>query len=225
MTATSSLNFSKTFYFLTFLIAIFLIIRPVSAEDATSPGTTRKDLVKQKIEARKDSIEKRVVAVKDKIASREAVLKAKLLVFKDKRKAEITERINTNLNKINQNQTTQMQKHLERMSVLLDKLENRVNTGSSDIKDPQAAKVAISSARASVDQATSAVKTQAGKDYTLQVTKESKVKADAQAMRTKLNTDLKSVRQLVITTKQMISNAIKTARTGQIVKEGTPSGK
>ena len=157
--------------------------------------------------------------------AREAVLKAKLLAFKDKRKAEIADRVNTNLNRINQNQTTQMLKHLEKMSALLDKLEARVNAGSADIKDPQAAKTAISSASAQIASATSAVKTQAEKDYTLQISSETKVKADAQALRSKLGTDLKSVRQLVIAAKQKVSNAVRIARTGQIIKEGTPSGK
>lgn len=215
MIATCNLNLSKILYFLTFLIALFLLIHPVLAEDATSPGAARKNLVKQRIEVRKDSIEKRVVAVKDKIASREAVLQAKLQAFKDKRKAEITQRVNTNLNKINQNQTAQMLKHLEKMSALLDKLEARVNT----------AKTAIASARTSITSATSTVKAQSEKDYTLQVTSEAKVKAEAQALRVKLHTDLKSARQSVIDAKQKASEAVRTAKSGKIVKEGTPSGK
>lgn len=162
------------------------------------------------------------VTRKEKVASREAAMKTKLQAFKDKRKAEAAARINTKLNNINAKQTAGMLKHLGKMSALLDKLKARVNSGSPDIKDPAAAKAAIADSRAKIASATAAVKTQAANDYTITVTSESKIKADAQAQREKLHADLKAVRQQVIAAKQSVANAIRVAK--GLRKEATQSG-
>lgn len=190
---------------------------------ASGPGVVRKPFIQEKIED-----------LKEKMASKTAVLKAKLAAFKDKRKAEIAERINTALNRINQIQTTQMQNHLNRMSLILNKLEARVNEGKPDIKDPTAAKTAITSARSVIATASAAVSAQAQKDYTIQVTSETKVKIDTKLQRDKLHADLLSVRKSVIDAKQAVANAIRIAKAGpsasqsaansKIKKEGTASG-
>lgn len=181
------------------------------------------------MEAKKDRVESRVTAMREKMATREAALKAKLDAFKDRRKAEIADRVNTNLNKINQKHTEQMTKHLDKMSALLTKLENRVNKGTADIKDPTAANSAIAAAKSAIASASAAVSAQAEKDYTLQVTAESKVKAEAQVKRDQLHADLQAVRKLVVDAKQSVSNAIRVAKSGPVpvgtgLKEGTPSG-
>ncbi len=207
------------------LISFILIAAyPVLAEDATDGAGTRKEKIQQKIEARKEKIENRVAAVKEKVASREAALQAKLQAFKDKRKAEVTEKVSTNLNRVNQRQTEQMLNHLDKMSSILNRLESRVNNPTADIKDVNAAKDAISKSREMIASASTAATTQAAKDYTIQVTSESKVKTDAKSQRDQLHKDLKAVRQLVIEAKQSVGNAISIARSGVKAKEGTTSG-
>lgn len=210
------------------IASLSILVSPVFAKTATPPAAVRKEVVKDRIEAKKVVAQDRVTAMKEKIATREAALKAKLAAFKDKRKAQVAERVNTNLNKINQNYTDQARKHLERMSTLLDKLEQRVNNGSPDIKDSTAAKAAISESRARITAALASIETQAQKDYTLTVTTEAKVKADAQKMRDLLKTDIQALREQIIAAKQSVSNAIRVAKSGkaptQSAKEGTPSG-
>lgn len=201
-----------------FIISIALILGltyPVLAQDATTPATTRK----YRIETRKE---------KERIATKEAVLKAKLEKFKDKKRAEIADRVNTNLNRINQKQTEQMLKHLDRMSTILGKLEERVRKGTPDIKDVTLAKAAIASAKGSIAAATASVKLQAEKDYTIAVSSEGTVRKDAQKTRVQLHNDLKAVRVQVIGAKQAVSNAIRVAKSGKVEvpgKEGTPSGR
>lgn len=210
---------SKLSAILVLLALLSIAAYPAFAQDATRPAATKKDQVKEKVEARKD-------ALKERIATREAALKAKLEKFRDKQKAQRAERINTNLNRINQKQTDQMLKHLDKMSAILNKLEARVNKGTPDVKDPQAAKAAVASAKASIASATAAVKAQSEKDYTLQVSSESVVRKDAQKVRTELHTDLLTVRKLVIDAKRAVANAIRVAKSGklEVPKEGTPSG-
>lgn len=166
------------------------------------------------------------VAMREKLASKEAILRTKLKAFRDQKKASAAARINTNLNQINQNQTAQMQKYLDTMSGILDKLEARVNQPTPDIKDPVAAKAAIASARTVIATSSAAVSAQAQKDYTIQVTTESRIKADAQSMRDKLHTDILALRKIVIDAKQAVANVIRVAKSGSaaIKKEGTESG-
>ncbi len=201
------------FLVLTLLLVIFATV--VLAEDATGTTTTRPQRLKEIVEVRRENVENRIANIKEKFATREAALKARLETFKNKQKAQIAERVSTNLNKINQNQTDIMIKHLERMSQLLDKLENR---------NPQAARTGIARARDAIASASAAVNVQADKDYTLQLTTESKIRADSQNQRQKLHDDLKAVRLLVIEAKQAVGNAIRTAKSGKPVKEGKSSG-
>lgn len=232
-----------------------LLITPVLAEDSTS---TAKPILQNKIQKTdkriaqvKTNVAQKVQELEQrrlgeaskaatfrqkledkrvKIASHEAEIKAKIQKFKDKQKAEIATRVNTNLNKINQNQTGQMLRNLDLMSQLLDKLAQRVASNSPDIKDPAAANQAIADARTAIDTARTAVEAQAQKDYTIAVTTETKIKLDAQAKRDQLHTDIKTVRQLVIDAKQTVSNAVRVAKSGKVAtpsaqeKEGSSSG-
>lgn len=167
-------------------------------------------------------VETQIENMREKIASREAVLRAKLEKFKDQRKATAAARISANLNQINQNQTTQMQKHLDTMSGILDKLEIKVNQATPDIKDPVAAKIAIASSRAVIASASAAVSAQAQNEYTIQATTETRIKADAQTMRDKLHKDILFIRKAVVDAKQSVSGAIRIAKAES--KEATTSG-
>lgn len=185
---------------------------------------TRKETIAQSIDTRNENLELKITSLREKLASREAEFRLKLEAFKDKAKAQIADRININLNRINQNQTDGMLRHLELMSRLLDRLSTRVNQGSPEIKDPAAAKEAIASASAAIATATGAVKEQAGHDYSIDDSTENTVKAAAQAQRKKLHDDLQKVRKLVIEAKHAVRNAIRAA-VALGPKEGTGSAK
>lgn len=175
----------------------------VFAEESTPSTNVKKPAALQKTNVRKDTVQ----------ASREANLKAKLETFKDKKKAEVADRVNTNLNKINQNQTKQMLRHLDNMTEILNKLE---------AKNPVAAKNAIADARNTIATTSAAVQAQAEKDYTIVITSESRVRADAKSQRDKLHTDLLALRKMVIDAKQSVGSAIRVAKSGP--KEATSSG-
>lgn len=206
------------------------VVGPVTRLSSSASAATRVQLLNQKAEERKENVENKISNIKEKLASRAAVLKTRLQAFKDKKKAETAERVNTNLNAINQKQTAQMEKHLGNMSAILDKLENRINQGSPDIKDPAGAKAAIASARANIATASAAATAQSLKDYTIQVTSETKIRVDAKLQRDKLHTDLLTLRKAVIDAKQSAANAIRIAKSGPVPagtglnKEATSSG-
>lgn len=201
--------FSKASAILTGLSILAMTAYPAFAQN---PNTTVMPIIRKGATASGTTM-------REKLASKAAALKTKLQAFKDQRKATIAERVNTNLNNINQNQTAQMQKHLNTMSEILDKLEARVNKGTPDIKDPTSAKAAIASARTAISTASAAVSDQAQKDYTIQITSESRIRIDAKTQRDNLHKDLLATRKTVQNAKQAVANAIRTAK-----KEGTNSG-
>lgn len=149
---------------------------------------------------------------KEQMASREAALKAKLQVFQDKKKAEATQRIDTNLNKVNQKRTANAMQQLDKMSDILNRLDSTVSKASADGKDTTQALAAITSAKSAIDSAKKAVYNQSQKQYNLTVTSESKIKADAQTARDGLKTDLKSIHSLVVAARQVVANAISTTK-------------
>lgn len=200
-------------------------IRPVA-----SAAAAKKAIAQEKAELRKEAIKAEITTIREKWASRTAELKTKLQTFKDQRKAVIAERVNATLDKINQNQITQMKKGLEVMSTILDKLENRVNNNMPDIKNPAGATEAITAARDAIATASAALTSQEQKAYVIQATSEAKLKEEAKTQRDKLHSDLQVVRKLVIEAKQAVANAIRVAKSGfavppaDIRKEGTVSG-
>lgn len=214
MSKTLTVTLSRISAILIFICLTAIATSPVWAKESTSGATNRRDKIQGRVETRRENIQDRIDNVRAKIASREAMLRARLQKFKDQRKAEVAQRVNTNLNRINQNQTQQMLKHLEKMTTILNRLEDRVNKGTKE---------AIASASASIAQATSAVQTQALNDYTITVISEATVRANAKASRDRLHTDLLAVRKLVIDAKQAVANAIRVAKSGKM-KEGTESG-
>lgn len=210
--------------------SLIIFASPVLGLEATRSTTPIKERIDTRIDTRKEAVQAKMEGIKAKMVSREATLKLKLESFRDKKKATAAARINTNLNNINTRHTEMMQKNLDNMTAILNKLENRVNEGKPDIKDSANAKVAITNARNAISSASAAVTVQSEKDYTIQVTSENKVRLDALSQRELLYKDLMTLRKVIIDTKQTVMNAIRVARaekqevTSETKKEGTVSG-
>lgn len=205
--------------FIALLTVTFLVTSGCSqvfAQDTTTSSGTikeRREAVASKAAERKALVKDRIAEHKEKMATRAAALKERVAAFKDKRKAAIVERVSENLNKINEKATAAMDQHLARMSELLAKLVDRVASKGTEGKDTTQADAAIASASAAIDTAQAAVDAQKLKDYTVSVSSESGVRADAKDARGALHTDLQVVRKLVSDAKQAIAAAIRTAAT------------
>ena len=232
------------------ITSVILLIQPVFALDSTTSSTTRTPTnIQQKIDTRKLIINTKIATkeaniasretlfrqrlseIKEKIASREAALKLKLQQFKDQQKANIAQKVNIELNKINQKRTFEMLKHLELMTNLLNKLEERITQNAPEIKNPDEAKLIIADARVAIADTTTDVQNQALKDYSLQATGETQIRAEAKVKRDQLFKDLEALRKKLIEDKQMVANAVRVAVGGPKIatpaakiKEGTQSG-
>lgn len=187
-------------------IIISLAVLPVFAQERKNSLDIlrqRNQELTQRFEDRKASISGRLDNRNEMIASREAVFKA----FRNQKKAEIAKRIEANLDKVNQNRTAEMSKHLEILNSIYTKLATRASdpkfATSSALQDSLAsAKTAIASAQA-------AVIAQQAKTYTISNSTESTVKATAQTAITALKTDLKATFQTVISAKDALRGVIK----------------
>lgn len=223
---TTTIILAKLSAIIILLSLLLIVAYPVLAQDVTI-GTTRKEKARETVVVRKEKVAQRMENLKVRMATKEAALKARLDTFRDKKKATAAARISENLNKINDKQTGQMLKHLDKITSILNRLEDRVNRSTPDIKDAALAQTAIADAKAAIATASSAVKDQSEKDYTVEVSSESKVRGDVKKVRDMLHADLMSVRESVIKAKQAVVNAIRVAKSGklEIPKEGTPSGR
>lgn len=198
------------------LFALFLTpLYPVYAQTAASspayfPAGRIQQIAKDKAQnTRENEIEKRQT-VKERIASRSALLKEKLAKFKDKRKANLAEKINNILNQINERRTTHFSNVLNKMTEILSRLQEKVNTASTNGKDMTTANAAITDAQNAISSASAAVAVQKDKDYTIEATSEATIKQDAAAARNALHSDLQSVHNLVVQARQATAKAIST---------------
>ena len=196
------------------ITAIFftlLLSTPVLAQDDAISSTSVSS--KETLQERKEISQEKIDLRRTNIASKEAALKQRLNKFKDKTKAQATERVSNSLNKINSNRTNHFLKLLEKMTSILDRLEKKVTQAGSNGQDITSANQAITDARSSIETAKTAVEGQTTKDYTLVASSEAKIKDEAKSSRDSLRNDLASTRTLVIEAKQAVSKAIRTAAT------------
>lgn len=156
-----------------------------------------------------DEIKKRHEELKDLREEHHALLKEKLKAIRDKRKAEIAERVDQRLNEINRNRTTSMARHLSQMSMLLEKIDARIASASASGKNTASASAALAAAESKIAQASTAVGVQAGKDYTVTVSTESALRKDVQASRDLLHTDLKATHQTVVDARKAVIDVIR----------------
>lgn len=162
------------------------------------------------MEQREIQLQERLDQKRERIASKEARLKERLSVFKDRVKAQRTERVNTILENINQRRTTHMLQLLDKMASITAKLQDRVKTAKTNGKDVVSAQNAIDSARAAIETARTAVEEQSVKDYTIEVADETTVKEVASTARDNLKNDLKAIHTLMVIARQKVANAIST---------------
>jgi hypothetical protein len=158
---------------------------------------------KEKISALRQDLEKmREQGKKD--------LKAKLAKIKDVKKREATERINDNIAKLNKERTEQFGDVLNKLSSVLDRVDERANRAGSKGVDVANAKTAIATARQAITDANTVVKVQSEKIYTITVTDEATLKQKVGEVRQQLRDDLTKVHDVVKSAREAVRNAATT---------------
>lgn len=151
--------------------------------------------------------------------------KTRLAQIKDARKKTLAEKVNTAFNKINANRTAEFNRHLARLTSILDRIEVRKNKAKEEGKNVSAVEAAIAKARLSIATAQTAVNAQIDKDYTISFTNETNLGQGAKTTRTQLRQDLVGVWQKVTAAKQAVVDTFKSWKTvnAKNNNEATPS--
>jgi hypothetical protein len=203
---------------LTFLLLVTYLLEPlytVYAQDTRPTGFLPPINISQSLPATPSG--RPVFTLKDaraefikSSATRSALLKNKLLGFRNKEKATMVEKINSNLMMIDQKITDSMVMRLSVMTNILSKLQDRYNESTMSGKLNTSYQTSIDQAKTSIENAQLLVKTQAAKDYTIQVSSESAVQKDAEKSRNALHNDLKTTQEAVNSAKNSLVQAIQT---------------
>lgn len=154
-----------------------------------------------------DAVQNRRNALRQQTKDRLAALRQKLTQLKDQRKAAIVERINTKLARVNEKATNRMTTVIEKLDSILARIDNKTQSASAQGKDVSTAQGMVASANNALADAKSAVSSQAGKDYTIQISSEDSLRSDVGATFSQLQQDLRSTRKTVIQAKQAVMQA------------------
>lgn len=121
-------------------------------------------------------------------------------LVRNEKKQQILDHVSRQLNLINDRATKAMLNHLERIQSLLNKIKDREPATDT------------AAAQAKIDEAKTAVESQAAKEYLIEFNNEAGLRVGASAAKTKLRTDLKAVREKVRLAREAVVNVLKAAK-------------
>lgn len=196
-------------------LILFLIVSTSNASAVDTASSAPK--LRDQIGTIREQKQKAVAKIKDDarlaIKARQDEFRTKLQAIKDLKKKAILENVNAKLTEVNRKNTDKFSDVLTKLQTFLDKVESAA-TAPKIISN-------IANAQIAIDTAQAAVATQAANDYTIQVTGETVLKANANSAISQLKKDLSATHKLVIDAKQ----AVQLLRTDKIMikKEATSS--
>lgn len=155
--------------------------------------------VRDQIRVEKDAFRSKMETLKTEVkAKREQekiALKTKLQAIRDDAKKAAVQRLDENMNKLNSSFAEKWTTVLTDLDTHLARLIDKASTTSAT--DTTAFTAAVDAARSAIASARTAVQAQAQKTYNFAISTEATLKTDVSAAREVLNTDLKSVKDLV----------------------------
>ncbi|OGK42266.1 hypothetical protein A2954_04625 [Candidatus Roizmanbacteria bacterium RIFCSPLOWO2_01_FULL_37_12] len=181
---------------------IFLAALPIFAQEF-SPPVSPISVGKQKFPTGINPQQKR------------ELLQQRLQSITDTRKAALVLNINDKIADINTRSTQQMTDVLNQMSDILSRLEGKMSVAQSESRDISLVEQALSEAKTSLKTAQDAVDSQSAKVYTIDASDSASLRAVVGNAVSQLQSDLRTVRTLIIEAKQKIAAVIRElAKTG-----------
>lgn len=173
----------------------------------------REDL-KRQVEQRKEEIMARVEEkrgeLKTRIEQKREELKQRLEKIRDEKKKEVVERIDKRMDELNKRLLDHYLNVLEKLGNVLVKISERANRAEERGVDIAAVRTVMDAANSAFATARSAVETQSGKTYTIQISTEEGLKTDVGRARQALHNDLAVVRLAVKAAHEAVRNAATT---------------
>jgi predicted nucleic acid-binding Zn-ribbon protein len=167
-----------------------------------------------RIKDHNNTLQRRKAEVQEGREARRAELKEKLSRVKDERKREVVERLVEKFGTANDRMTDRLSDGLARMEAVLRRIEEHADTLEVDGSDTANVRTAITNATNAIDAARAAIATQAGNVYSLAdvVTTEDTLRANIGGVRSRMNADLRSVRDTVLGVRDEIKEAANALR-------------
>lgn len=142
--------------------------------------------------------------------AKRADAKERFAVIRDERKRTLVERVENSLDAINERRTDHFARVLERLSSILEKILSRADAMKSNGTDVSAVEAQVQQAQSAIAAAQEAVRTQAAKDYSLEITDETTVKEIVSGVYRQLQADLKATGELVRKARAEVAEAFQT---------------
>lgn len=137
-------------------------------------------------------------ALKAKLEAKRAQLKSDLSKIKDERKKQVTERVDKNLDALNERLTNNFVDALDKLDAILVRIDERTDRAeASRSLDVSSVRTVIIDAQAKILEARAAIQVQAGKTYPITVTSDAGLKDAVKKARQALHDDLKAVQDKV----------------------------
>lgn len=141
---------------------------------------------------------------------RENIVEKKMEIgdITDERKQEVVTNIVEKMNSTNARWTAQWSNVLTRLQQLLAKIESRADLAEAAGQDVSSVREAIDQADAAISEAQVALEAQAAKEYTLEITDEATLGETVRNAMSTLQSDLKSVKELILDARQAVREAL-----------------
>jgi len=184
----------------------------VPAAPETSAIKDKQSLVKDKKaqrEAKMLEIRQKIKDKKAEVLQKREEFRVKVQEIKDEKKKEIVERIDIKMSSANEKRTSIMKQALQKMTLFIERIQEKVNVEKENGQDTTEIESLITSAESAIADAEEAVETQAGKEYVIIITDETKLHHAVKPIVDQLKADLKNVHNVVREAKEAVVVAAK----------------
>ncbi len=197
----------------------------IAEETTTVTKTPARTQFKEAVGLRNQTIADAKEAMQDKMSEARDAFKQKISEFKDKQKVTRLTNLDTKLNEINKRKTTQMSERLEKLTEILGRISTKGADLESQGENTTTLNTSITSAQTAIDTAKTKVDEQAAKDYVVDVTTETALRANASATLKQFRTDLTATHKSVVDAQVAVRKAFAELQklVGTAVETATPT--
>lgn len=187
------------------LVVFVLLLLTLSVTINAQETATPEPLLDKQVRAQ-ERIEKRASRAAE-LSAKRAEFREKLQTIRDQKKQVLVQRIDTKFSTINQKRTDRWVEVLEKLSSISARLDQKIASEEAAGKDVSTAQSALESANDAIATAQSTVSSQAGKEYTIEITSETGLKLAVGKVMSQLQTDLRATHKTVVDAKQAVMKA------------------
>lgn len=141
------------------------------------------------------------------IKDKRAALQEELQKVKDERKRAAVERIDANLDKLNERMANHLSNVLDKLENVLERISSRADKAEEKGLDVAAVRTAIDNALKVIEASRTAIQAQVGNTYTITVNSEDNLRVDVGKARQALHSDLVEIRETVKAAHDAVRNA------------------